>query len=167
LPAIAITRVDPRQAEITALVHALDRYMRDLYPPESSHLVDVETLARPDVHFFAVTVDGTPRGCGAIMLRAEDGGYAEVKRIFVSPDARGLGLGRKIIAHLEATARAQGVGLMRLETGPYQPEALALFGASGFVTRGHFGDYPTDDPLSIFMEKRLAGTGSVLTANSV
>jgi putative acetyltransferase len=156
LPAIAITRVDPRRTEITALVQELDRYMHSLYPAESSHLVDVETLAQPGVHFFAVTVDGTARGCGAIMLRADDGGYAEVKRIFVSPAARGLGLGRKIIAHLEATTRAQGLMLMRLETGPYQPEALALFAAFGFVTRGHFGDYPTDDPLSIFMEKRLA-----------
>jgi putative acetyltransferase len=156
LPTIVIARVDPRTAEITALVHELDRYMQGLYPAESNHLVDVETLARPDVHFFAATVDGTPRGCGAIMLRAEDGGYAEVKRIFVSPAARGLGLGRRIIAHLEATTRAEGLALMRLETGPYQPEALALFAASGFVTRGHFGDYPTDDPLSIFMEKNLA-----------
>jgi putative acetyltransferase len=156
LPTIVIARVDPRTAEITALVHELDRYMQGLYPAESNHLVDVETLARPDVHFFAATVDGTPRGCGAIMLRAEDGGYAEVKRIFVSPAARGLGLGRRIIAHLEATTRAAGLALMRLETGPYQPEALALFAASGFATRGHFGDYPTDDPLSIFMEKNLA-----------
>jgi putative acetyltransferase len=156
LPTITIDRVDPRRADITALVHELDRYMRSLYPAESNHLVDVETLARPDVHFFAVTVDGAVRGCGAIMLRAEDGGYAEVKRIFVSPAARGLGLGRKIIAHLEATARTEGFPLMRLETGPYQPEALALFAASGFVTRSHFGDYPTDDPLSVFMEKRLA-----------
>ena len=155
MPTIAIARVDPRLAEITALVYELDRYMQGLYPAESNHLVDVETLARPDVHFFAVTVDGAARGCGAIMLRAEDGGYAEVKRIFVSPAARGLGLGRKIIAHLEATTRAAGMRMMRLETGPYQPEALALFAASGFVTREHFGDYPTDDPLSIFMEKVL------------
>ena len=156
MPTIAIERVDPRKSEITALIHELDRYMSGLYPAESNHLVDVETLARPDVHFFAVLVDGMPHGCGAIMLRTEDGGYAEVKRIFVSPAARGLGLGRKIIAHLETTARAEGLPLMCLETGPYQPEALALFAASGFVRRGHFGDYPTDDPLSIFMEKRLA-----------
>ena len=155
MPTITITRVDPRNAEITALVHELDRYMQGLYPAESNHLVDVETLARPDVHFFSVAVDGLPRGCGAIMLRAEDGGYAEVKRIFVSPAARGLGLGHKIIAHLEATARAEGLSLMRLETGPYQPEALSLFAAAGFVKRGHFGDYPADDPLSVFMEKRL------------
>jgi putative acetyltransferase len=155
-PVIILERVDPRLPEIAALVHELDRYMQGLYPAESNHLVDVATLAGPDVHFFAATVDGIVRGCGAIMLRTEDGGYAEVKRIFVSPAARGLGLGRKIVAHLEATTRAQGLALMRLETGPYQPEALALFAACGFVNRGHFGDYQTDDPLSIFMEKRLA-----------
>ena len=115
------------------------------------------------MHFFAVTVNGTPRGCGAIMLRAEDGGYAEVKRIFVSPAARGLGLGRKIIAHLEATTRAAGLAQMRLETGPYQPEALALFAASGFVTRGHFGDYP-DRRSALDLHGEAIGRGGVAFA---
>lgn len=154
-PAITIERVDPRRPEITQLIHELDHYMGGLYPAESNHLVDVETLARPDVHFFAVLVDGTARGCGAIMLRGEDGGYAEVKRVFISPAARGLGLGRRIIAQLEAATTAAGLALMRLETGTLQPEALGLFVASGFAQRGPFGDYPTDDPYSVFMEKRL------------
>ena len=45
---------------------------------------------------------------------------------------------------------------MRLETGVHQPEALALFAAAGFKNCEPFGGYPTDDPLSVFMEKRLA-----------
>ena len=60
-----------------------------------------------------------------------------------------------MIRRLEEATRAEGLGLLRLETGPRQPEALTLFAAHGFVRCGHFGDYPTDDPLSIFMEKRL------------
>ena len=150
---ISIERVDPRNAAVTALIRELDAYMGGLYPAESNHLVDVETLAKPDVHFFAVMVDGNYRGCGAIMLQAE--GYAEVKRIFVSPKARGLGLGRRIIAQLEAATREAGLTLMRLETGTLQPEALSLFAATGFARCGPFGGYPTDDPYSIFMEKRL------------
>ena len=150
---IAIERVDPRRPEITALIEELDGYMHGLYPAESNHLVDIETLASPNVHFFAVAVDGAWSGCGAIMIQPE--GYAEVKRIFVSPRARGLGLGRRIIETLVDATRAQGLDLMRLETGVKQPEALGLFAALGFATRGPFGDYPTDDPLSVFMERRL------------
>jgi putative acetyltransferase len=150
---IAIERVDPRMPEVIALIAELDRYMQGLYPAESNHLVDVETLARPEVHFFAASVDGRSCGCGAIMIQAE--GYAEVKRIFVSPKARGLGLGRRIVETLITAARAQGLALMRLETGTLQPEALGLFESSGFVRRPSFGDYPADDPYSVFMERRV------------
>src|SRR5215475_12202547 len=150
-PAIAIERVDPRVPEVTDLIHELDRYMGGLYPAESNHLVDVETLARADVHFFAAKVDGRFRGCGAIMLRPE--GYAEIKRIFVSPGARGLGLGRLIMETLAEATRKQGLDLLLLETGTLQPEAMGLFVASGFQRRGPFGDYPTDDPYSVFMER--------------
>ena len=150
---ISIERVDPRRPEIAAMIRELDRYMGGLYPVESNHLVDIETLAKPNVHFFAALVDGAYRGCGAIMIHA--GGYAEVKRVFVSPQARGLGLGRRIIEKLAETTRAEGLRLMRLETGTLQPEALGLFEASGFARRGPFGDYPTDDPYSVFMEKAV------------
>jgi putative acetyltransferase len=154
---IVIEPTDPRGSEVRVLVAELDAYMHRLYPAESNHLVDVETLARPDVKFFVGRVDGESLGCGAIMLRDGEGeAYAEVKRIYVAPRARGLGLGRLMLRRLEEATRAEGVSLLRLETGPRQPEALALFAAHGFARCGHFGDYPTDDPLSIFMEKRLS-----------
>ena len=154
---IVIEPTDPRRPEVRGLVAELDAYMHGLYPAESNHLVDVETLARPDVKFFVGRVDGESLGCGAIMLRDGEGeGYAEVKRIYVSPRARGQGLGRQLMKRLEEAAQAEGLSLLRLETGPRQPEALALFAGHGFARCGHFGDYPTDDPLSIFMEKRLS-----------
>jgi putative acetyltransferase len=78
-----------------------------------------------------------------------------VKRVFVSPKARGLGLGRRIVETLAEATLAEGLRLMRLETGTLQPEALGLFEAFGFTRRGSFGDYPTDDPYSIFMQKSL------------
>jgi putative acetyltransferase len=154
--AIAIHRVDPRQPEITALIAELDRYMTGLYPAESNHLVSVETLAQSNTQFFAATVDAQWRGCGAIMRQEEKGeAYAEVKRIYVAPAARGLGLGRRLIETLIAATRAQNLSLMRLETGVSQPQALGLFAAMGFTRRGPFGDYPIDDPLSVFMERRI------------
>ena len=88
--AIEIVLADPRTPAIAALVRELEQYMIALYPAESNHLVDIETLAAPDVRFFAARAGGEPLGCGAIMLKEA---YAEVKRIFVSPRARGLGWG--------------------------------------------------------------------------
>jgi putative acetyltransferase len=150
--AIEIIAVNPRTPSVAALVHELDRYMGGLYPAESNHLVDLDTLAGSDVRFFAARAGDQAVGCGAIMLKD---GYAEVKRIFVSPTARGAGLGRLMLQRLEEEARALGFGLMRLETGTLQPEALSLFSQMGFLRCDPFGDYPTDDPYSVFMEKRL------------
>jgi putative acetyltransferase len=59
------------------------------------------------------------------------------------------------MAVLEGEARAHGLSVVRLETGTRQPEALGLYRALGYTDRGPFGEYPTDDPLSVFMEKLL------------
>ena len=152
-PNIAIERADPRLPALRALIAELDRLMAGLYPAESNYLVDVDALAGPETVFLAAQAGGETLGCGGIMIR--DGDYAEVKRIYVSPRARGRGIGRRLLERLEAEARAQGLKLLRLETGRRQPEALALFTAFGFSPRGPFGDYPPEDPYSLFMEKRL------------
>ena len=91
-------------------------------------------------------------GCGGFWLHDD---YAEVKRVYVHPKSRGLGLGRKIMAHIEAEMLAEGRSISRLETGISQPEALGLYRALGYQDCAAFGDYPSDDPFSIFMEKRL------------
>jgi putative acetyltransferase len=147
-----IARADPREPALRRLVEDLDAYQQVLYPAESNHLVDIETLARPDMHFFACTVDGRIVGCGGMWMH---GDYAEVKRVYVDPSARGLGLSKKIMAALEADAIAHGVTIARLETGVHQPEALGLYRGLGYTERGSFGDYPADDPMSVFMEKAL------------
>jgi putative acetyltransferase len=150
---IEIGRANPRLPAVRALIAELDQLMTELYPAESNHLVDVDALAGPDVVFIAAATAVETLGCGGIMIR--EGGYAEVKRIYVSPRARGRGLGRRLLARLESEARACGMTLLRLETGRQQTEALALFAASGFSPCGPFGDYPPDDPHSVFLEKRL------------
>ncbi len=107
---------------------------------------------QPQMRFFAAEVDSEVLGIGGIWLHED---YVEIKRVYVSPKARGLGLAKKIMAVLENEARLAGFGLARLETGIHQPEALGLYRALGYVDRGPFGDYPTDDPNSVFMEKVL------------
>jgi putative acetyltransferase len=150
---VSIEMVDPRIPEIIEMIQELDHYMGRLYPAESNHLMDIDSLVQRDVRFFAAKVNGAFRACGAIKLHGRD--YAEVKRVYVMPNTRGLGLGRRILARLEESARHEGITLMRLETGISQPEALGLFEASGFRRCSAFGGYPADDPYSVFMEKQL------------
>ena len=149
---IRITNENPDQPEVRALIGELDRYQQALYPAESNHFVDVSTLAQSHVR-FAVARDAQGRavGCGAVMLMSD---HAEIKRMFVRPDQRGNGVGRKLLEHVEAEALQAGLSMLRLETGIHQPEALALYERAGYVRCGPFGEY-AEDPLSVFMEKRL------------
>jgi len=151
-PPASIALESADQPEVIALIAELDAYQDTLYPPESRHALDLAALTQPQV-LFAVARDAAGRamGCGAIVLSAE---YGEIKRMFVSPAARGQGLARRLLTRLEAEAAARGCGLLRLETGPYQPEALGLYARCGYARCGPFGGY-ADDPLSVFMEKRF------------
>ena len=149
---VSIARESPRQTEIVGLVEELDTYLGSLYPAESNHLLDVDSLAQPDVRFFVARRDGEALGCIALRVDAEN--WGEVKRLYVSPRARGLGLGRRLLEALEAQARQERLALLRLETGVHQPEALGLFRAAGFRGIPAFGAY-APDPLSVFMEKAL------------
>jgi putative acetyltransferase len=150
---IEIRREDPRTEDVTKLIRDLDDMFHRLYPAESNHLVDIETLATPDIHFFVARRAGEALGCGALWHR--DPAYGEIKRIYVRPEARGLKLSKLILAALEDNARAHGLKAMKLETGTLQPEALGLFARAGFTPCGPYADYPTDDPYSVFMEKQV------------
>jgi len=149
---VIVERADPRLSACVALIEELDRHLIALYPAESNHLMDLDALAAPDVEFFTARAEGDVVGCGAIKCFPD---YAEIKRVFVAPRARGLGVARRIIEALERAALAAGLDTLRLETGTRQPEALALFESAGFALRGSFGNYPADDPYSVFMERRL------------
>lgn len=144
----------PDQPDVRALLDELDAYLYSLYPPENVYALDTASLLAPGVH-FAVARDsgGMPVGCGAIVMQPT---YGEVKRIYVRPQARGQGIARALVETLERQAAAQGCRTFMLETGPTQPEALLLYRRLGYDDCGPFGDYPAD-PLSVFMQKRMAG----------
>ena len=142
--------VDPRARR---LVDELDRLQLSLYPAESNHLDPIETLERDNVTFLAAFVDAEVVGCGAV--KRMPGGYGEIKRMYVEPNARGLGVGRTLLEALESSLLADGIEVARLETGVRQPEALALYERCGYMRVPPFGEY-REDPLSVFLEKRLA-----------
>ncbi len=142
----------PDQPEVIALIAELDAYQDTLYPPESRHSLDLHSLKQPNVIFVVARSDGGQAvGCGAVVLGS---GYGELKRMYVQPNCRGQGVANLVLGQLESEARARGCQLLKLETGPYQPQALALYRRSGYEPRGPFGAY-TSDPLSVFMQKSL------------
>ncbi len=147
-----ITQEHPNQIDVIAMLDQLDAYCAALYPAESNHLLDIDTLCQPDVTFL-VARDGAGRALGCCALVA-DAGYGEVKRMFVDPQARGQGVGGALLAEIARRARAAGLASLKLETGIHQPEAIALYQRDGFRYIPPYGSYQPD-PLSHFMEKAL------------
>lgn len=143
----------PRQPEIIRLLQLSDAYAASLYPAESNHLVDVSSLEKPGVEFLVARRDGVVVGCCGLVDAGD--GTAEIKRMFVDPAARGLKIGKLLLEAVIDGARRAGREAVRLETGIYQPEAIGLYRAYGFIDVPPFGRY-REDPLSIFMEKRLS-----------
>jgi putative acetyltransferase len=143
----------PDTEDATALINELEGHLGPLYPRESRHGFSVEKLLRDGVAFFVIRHDGTAAGCGGVKLFGT--AYGEIKRMYVRPQFRGLGLGKLMLQHLADYARQQGVTVLRLETGIHQSEAIGLYERFGFVRIPPFGAYK-EDPLSVFFEKRLA-----------
>lgn len=145
------TEERPDTPDALLLIAELDAALQGLpYPQESRHAFSVEKLLREGVAFFVTRSDGTPAGCGGIKLFGTE--YGEVKRMYVRPEFRRLGLGKLMLDHLKGYARARQVGVLRLETGMYQADAIALYERYGFQRRPPFGEYRVD-PLSLYFEK--------------
>lgn len=149
---VEINPESPRQPEIARLMDLSNAYMASLYPAESNHLVDLEALEKPTVSFLVARNDGAIVGCCALVEAGD--GTAEIKRMFVDPEARGLQIGKRMMAALIERAQALKLSAIRLETGISQPEAIGLYRKAGFVEIEPFPPYKPD-PLSMFMELRF------------
>jgi putative acetyltransferase len=134
-----------------------DAYYAGLYPAESNHLLEVSSLRAENVSFFVARDQGKACGFGALVATPM---YGEVKRMYVDPASRGLGIGQVLLDRIEQQAGTLGLGMLRLETGVRQPEAIALYRKNGFGEIGPFGDYQPD-PLSLFLEKRLTRSAAI------
>ncbi len=115
-------------------------------------VVDPAHFVPPAGAFLVAYLDGVPVATGGwrAMDTTPEGhrdGDAEIKRMYVVPEARGRGLARAILAELESGAAAAGRTRMVLETGSLQPEAIALYTSCGYRPVPKFGLY-RDEPLS-------------------
>lgn len=151
MTAVTIRPGDPREPTATALLEASQALMRSLFPAEANHYLSIAALTAPGIHFFVAEHGVAMRGCAAL---AEKDGYGEVKSMFVDPDARGLGIGDALMAHLIEAAQGLGLPMIRLETGDALHAAHRLYERHGFQRRGPFGGYKAD-PTSLFMERSL------------
>jgi putative acetyltransferase len=147
-----ITAESPDSSDAVRLIDELQTHLESFYPPESRHGFSVERLIAESVAFFVLRIGAEPVGCGGIKLFGSE--YGELKRMYVRPEFRNHGFGQLILNHLAEYARANGVTLLRLETGIHQQAAIRLYEQAGFRRIPPFGPY-TNDPLSFCYEKRI------------
>ncbi|HEX6121004.1 MAG TPA: GNAT family N-acetyltransferase, partial [Dongiaceae bacterium] len=152
---IAIEQAKAATPEIAALLDALNLALAG-YSSEQRHALSVEQLFRPNIRFFVVRIGGGAVACGGIGFHD---GYAELTRMYSKATVRGRGVAKALLARLEAEARAADVGLVRIETGIHQHEALRFYDALGYRRRGPFGPYAdmpaTAIDTSLFYEKSI------------
>lgn len=148
---IRVDPADPRDPRATELLQQSHALMQRLFARDACHFLPIDALCGPDIRFFLASEDGTALGTGALALRD---GYGEVKSMFTAPAARGKGAGVALLNRIEATARAEGLPLLRLETGTGLDAAHRLYARAGFTPCAPFGGYQAADT-SLFMEKPL------------
>jgi len=141
-------------ADARRLIAALDAGLAQLYSPEQRFGPNFKAeQIEGNGGTFLVARDGDRAvGCGAI--RVIEPATAEAKRMYVEPAYRGKGVGRAVLARLEAAAKELGVERLVLETGVYQEAAIALYRGAGFTQVDCWGEYTTS-PTSICFEKNL------------
>ncbi len=125
----------------------LDRYFAELkerfeagFNPALSIPAEAHELTPPAGALILARLRGQPIGCGALKFHREM--PAELKRMWIAPSARGLGVGRRLLGELERCAREAGASVVRLETNRALSEAIALYRRSGYVEVAAFNAEP-------------------------
>lgn len=151
---IRLQRTDILSATAQQLIAALNAELEARYPEEGANFfrLDSEEVAEGRGAFLVAWLDEKPVGCGAV--RMIEPVVAEIKRMYVDPSLRGRRIGRQIVLALEAHAIGLGAKSIVLETGPRQPEALALYSRAGFTEIPLYGEY-VGSKFSVCMAKDL------------
>ena len=136
------------------LVEAMVTEMEELYDLRAGAGLGLSAppadFSPPGGAFLVVYEDGKPVAGGGV--KRDEDGVAEIKRMYVAPDARGRGLGRRLLEALEEEARSLGYARIRLDTGARQPEARAMYERAGYHA---VDDYNGNPQASFWGEKVL------------
>ncbi|SHG96820.1 GNAT family N-acetyltransferase [Geodermatophilus nigrescens] len=161
---------DGRTAELRAvpyddplardLVGRVQQEYVDRYGGPDEAAVDPAEFVPPAGLFLVAEVDGEPAGCGAWRRHGEGhaGTEAEVKRVYVVPAFRRLGLAQLVVTALEDSARAAGYRSVVLNSGDRQPEALGLYAAMGYRPVPGYGIY-AGEAGAVFLGRQLTDPG--------
>jgi putative acetyltransferase len=125
---IIIERVVEATPEVHHLIGELNEVLGATYDAHQRHGLSIEQLFEPNVCFFVARMDGLAVGCGGVALFDD---YAEVKRMYTRPAARGRGVAKALLRRIEDEARGADKSVLRLETGTYQQEAISLYESAG------------------------------------
>jgi DNA-binding MarR family transcriptional regulator/GNAT superfamily N-acetyltransferase len=141
--AVEIAVVSPRSAAAAWCLRGYFRELADRFPggfePGRSVSAEPEEITPPAGYFMVASLDGQPVGCGALKIQGPTG---EIKRMWVAPAVRGLGIGRRLLGALEERARAAGLRVLRLDTNETLTEARHLYGECGYREVAPFNDNP-------------------------
>lgn len=142
-----IRPVDPEHPDarscLNEYVAELNRRSSRGFDPTVGATALPQELRPPDGAFFVAYVNGQPVGCGGVKHHGD--APAELKRMWIAPAVRGMGLGRRLLETLEGCARTGGARLARIETGAVLVEALSLYRSAGWVEVAPFNDEPFAD----------------------
>ncbi len=156
---VEITHIDPEHADakycLAEYVAELNRRARErhtyrVFDPAVGASAHPHELRHPAGAFFVAYLHGNAVGCGGVKHHRD--APAEIKRMWIAPHARGLGLGRRLLDTLEACACEGGSRVAHIETSAVSAEALSLYRSSGWVEVPRFNDEPFADH---WFEKRL------------
>ncbi|MEU9777002.1 helix-turn-helix domain-containing GNAT family N-acetyltransferase [Streptomyces sp. NPDC047968] len=144
---VTVDAVDPDHPDAR---HCMGAYFAELherlssgYDPDQSLLPDASGLRPPQGLLLLARLHGEPVGCAGLKL--PEGAPAEIKRMWVAPGARRLGLGRRFLAELETRARGLGRTVLRLDSNGHLEAALALYRSCGYREVPAFNDEPYAD----------------------
>jgi DNA-binding MarR family transcriptional regulator/GNAT superfamily N-acetyltransferase len=148
---------DPASPEARACMAAYfaelgERFDGGFDPGASLPATDAD-LAQPSGLLLLARLHGEPVGCGALKFHGTE--PAELKRMWVANRARGLGLGRRLLAELEDQARRHGATVVRLETNQALTEAITLYRSAGYAEVSAFSD---EQYAHHWFEKQLDGS---------
>ena len=144
---VEIRRVDPAHPDAQRCLHAYFAELRERsdrpFDPHEGSTAEPHELRPPSGAMLVAYLHGEAIGCGAV--KHLPGGPSDVKRMWVAPAARGLGLGRRLLAELEAEAARCGAPAARLETNDALAEAISLYRSAGYEEVPAFNDEPFAD----------------------
>lgn len=152
--AVEIRPVDPTHPDarqcLRAYVDELNRRSETPFDPTQGVTAEPHEVTPPAGCFLVAYLHDEPVGCGAV--KHYPGAPSDIKRMWLSPSVRGLGLGRRLLGELEACVARSGVSIAHLETSRELPEAIALYRSAGYREVPAFNDEPFADH---WFEKRL------------